>query len=106
MAITTVTSREFNQGISKSKKVCESEPVYATYRGWPTHVFSLLKSAKSLLGQIQLFLIYWQWMIVLVNLKHLGLNRSCYILVFLPCEQLRKIYLDDTCPVKNFLKRQ
>ncbi|HFC29604.1 MAG TPA: type II toxin-antitoxin system Phd/YefM family antitoxin [Oceanospirillales bacterium] len=50
MSITTVTSREFNQDISKSKKVCETGPVYVTNRGQPTHVLLTFEEYQKLVG--------------------------------------------------------
>ncbi len=38
MSITTVTSREFNQDISKAKRKALEGPVFITDRGRPAHV--------------------------------------------------------------------
>lgn len=38
MAITTLTSREFNQDASRAKKAAQSGPVFITDRGRPAHV--------------------------------------------------------------------
>jgi prevent-host-death family protein len=38
MTITTVSSREFNQDVSKIKKATQSGPVFITDRGHPAHV--------------------------------------------------------------------
>jgi len=38
MTITTVTSREFNQDVSKIKKAAQNGPVFITDRGHPAHV--------------------------------------------------------------------
>jgi len=38
MAITTVSSREFNQNASAAKKAAEHGPVFITDRGRPAHV--------------------------------------------------------------------
>ena len=38
MAITTVSSREFNQNASAAKKAAERGPVFITDRGRPAHV--------------------------------------------------------------------
>ena len=50
MTITTVTSRELNQDISKVKKVCEVGPVYVTNRGEPTHVMMTFAEYQKLIG--------------------------------------------------------
>jgi len=38
MTITTMTSREFNQDVSKAKRVAQSGPVFITDRGRTAHV--------------------------------------------------------------------
>jgi len=38
MAITTLSSREFNQDTSRAKKAAEKGPVFITDRGRPAHV--------------------------------------------------------------------
>jgi len=38
MAITTLSSREFNQDASRAKKAAKSGPVFITDRGRPAHV--------------------------------------------------------------------
>ncbi len=38
MAITTISSREFNQDIGKAKKAAKDGPVIITDRGRPSHV--------------------------------------------------------------------
>ena len=38
MGMTTISSREFNQGASRAKKAALKGPVYITERGRPTHV--------------------------------------------------------------------
>jgi len=53
MTITTVTSRELNQDISKVKKVCEVGPVYVTNRGEPTHVMMTFEEYQKLIGNQQ-----------------------------------------------------
>ncbi len=50
MTITTVTSRELNQDISKVKKVCEEGAVYVTNRGEPTHVMMTFEEYQKLIG--------------------------------------------------------
>lgn len=38
MAITTISSRELNQDISRAKKAAQNGPVFITDRGKPAHV--------------------------------------------------------------------
>lgn len=38
MAVTSVTSREFNQDVSKAKRAATEGPVFITDRGRPAHV--------------------------------------------------------------------
>ena len=38
MPITTLSSREFNQGTSRAKKAAKNGPVFITDRGRPAHV--------------------------------------------------------------------
>ena len=38
MTITTLTSREFNQGASEAKRAANTGPVFITDRGRPAHV--------------------------------------------------------------------
>lgn len=38
MTITTLTSREFNQGASEAKRAANNGPVFITDRGRPAHV--------------------------------------------------------------------
>ena len=38
MTITTLTSREFNQGTSEAKRAAKNGPVFITDRGKPAHV--------------------------------------------------------------------
>lgn len=38
MAITTVSSREFNQYVNEAKKAAKDGPVFITIRGKPSHV--------------------------------------------------------------------
>ncbi len=48
MAITTLSSREFNQDASKAKRAAESGPVIITDRGRPAHVLLTFASYKKL----------------------------------------------------------
>jgi len=38
MSITTISSREFNQDVTKAKRAAQSGPVFITERGNPAHV--------------------------------------------------------------------
>ncbi|HEX4032186.1 MAG TPA: hypothetical protein VHX20_17615 [Terracidiphilus sp.] len=38
MAITTLSSREFNQDVSRAKRAAKKGPVFVTDRGRPSHV--------------------------------------------------------------------
>ena len=56
MSIVTISSREFNQNISKAKKDARNNPVIITDRGKPAHVLlsieqyrQITKSEKNLL---------------------------------------------------------
>lgn len=48
MAITTVTSREFNQDVSKIKRVALNGPVFITDRGHPAHVLLSIQDYQKL----------------------------------------------------------
>lgn len=48
MAITTISSREFNQDVSKVKRASLSGPVFITDRGKPAHVLLTIKDYQSL----------------------------------------------------------
>ena len=48
MTITTVTSREFNQDVSKVKKACLKGPVFITDRGHVAHVLLTIKDYQKL----------------------------------------------------------
>lgn len=48
MSITTFTSREFNQDVSKIKRVAESGPVFITDRGHLAHVLLTIKDYQRL----------------------------------------------------------
>lgn len=51
MAITTMTSREFNQDASRAKRAAESGPVFITDRGRPAHVLLTAEQYQALAGQ-------------------------------------------------------
>lgn len=48
MTITTVTSREFNQDVSKVKKAALNGPVFITDRGHPAHVLLSIEDYQKL----------------------------------------------------------
>jgi prevent-host-death family protein len=48
MTITTVTSREFNQDVSKIKKAALNGPVFITDRGQPAHVLLSIEDYQKL----------------------------------------------------------
>lgn len=51
MAITTLSSREFNQDTSRAKKACSKGPVFITDRGKPAHVLLSIEEYKRISGQ-------------------------------------------------------
>jgi prevent-host-death family protein len=50
MAITTLSSREFNQDTSKAKKAAKLGPVFITDRGRPAHVLLSIDEYQRLTG--------------------------------------------------------
>ncbi len=48
MGITTVSSREFNQDVSKIKRASLKGPVFITDRGRPAHVLLAIKDYQKL----------------------------------------------------------
>jgi len=48
MTITTVSSREFNQDVSKIKRASLNGPVFITDRGHPSHVLLAIKDYQKL----------------------------------------------------------
>ena len=48
MTITTVTSREFNQDVSKIKRAAMNGPVFITDRGHPAHVLLSIEDYQKL----------------------------------------------------------
>ena len=51
MAITTLTSREFNQDTSRAKKASSRGPVFITDRGKPAHVLLSIEEYQRLSGK-------------------------------------------------------
>jgi prevent-host-death family protein len=50
MAITTLSSREFNQDTSRAKKAASNGPVFITDRGKPAHVLLSMEEYQRLSG--------------------------------------------------------
>jgi prevent-host-death family protein len=50
MAVTTLTSREFNQDTNKAKKAARRGPVLITNRGRPEHVLMTFEDYEKLTG--------------------------------------------------------
>ncbi len=48
MPITTITSREFNQDVSKVKRAALKGPVFITDRGHPAHVLLTIQDYQKL----------------------------------------------------------
>ena len=51
MSITTISSRAFNQDVSKAKKAATSGPVFITDRGHPAHVLLTMDAYQQITGQ-------------------------------------------------------
>ena len=51
MTITTLTSREFNQGASEAKRAAKNGPVFITDRGRPAHVLLSFEDYQRLINQ-------------------------------------------------------
>ncbi len=50
MAITTLSSREFNQDTSRAKKAASEGPVFITDRGKPAHVLLSIEEYQRITG--------------------------------------------------------
>jgi prevent-host-death family protein len=50
MAVTTLTSREFNQDTSRAKNAARRGPVFITDRGRPAHVLMTIEDYRRLAG--------------------------------------------------------
>ncbi|MEO0771281.1 MAG: type II toxin-antitoxin system Phd/YefM family antitoxin [Cyanobacteria bacterium J06649_4] len=46
----SISSREFNQDVSKAKRAAEKGPVFITDRGTPAHVLLTIEAYHKLLG--------------------------------------------------------
>jgi len=53
MSRTTISSREFNQDVSKAKRNTEKGPVYITDRGQVSHVLLTIEAYQKLTGSQQ-----------------------------------------------------
>ena len=51
MAITTLSSREFNQDTSRAKKAASKGPVFITDRGKPAHVLLSIEEYQRITGR-------------------------------------------------------
>ena len=51
MAITTLSSRELNQDVSRAKKAAKNGPVFITDRGKPAHVLLSIEEYQRLTKQ-------------------------------------------------------
>lgn len=51
MTITTLSSRELNQNVTRAKKATKSGPVFITDRGKPAHVLMTFNDYQKLTGQ-------------------------------------------------------
>ena len=51
MAMTTITSRMFNQDASGAKRAAQNGPVFITDRGRPAHVLLSIEAYRRLTGQ-------------------------------------------------------
>lgn len=50
MTITTLSSREFNQGTSEAKRAANNGPVFITDRGRPAHVLMSIAQYRRMIG--------------------------------------------------------
>jgi prevent-host-death family protein len=53
MAITTLSSREFNQDASRAKRAAKKGPVFITDRGRPAHVLLTIEEYQKIAGKQQ-----------------------------------------------------
>ena len=51
MAITTLSSREFNQNRARAKRAASKGPVFITDRGRPSHVFLTIEQYNNMSGK-------------------------------------------------------
>lgn len=50
MTITSISSREFNQGVSEAKRAANNGPVFITDRGRPAHVLMSIELYQRITG--------------------------------------------------------
>ena len=53
MSITTVSSREFNQDVSKAKRAASNGPVFITDRGHPAHVLLTIEEYQQITDKME-----------------------------------------------------
>lgn len=51
MAVTTITSREFNQNVTRAKRATQQGPVFITDRGKPAHVLLSIEEYRQLTAE-------------------------------------------------------
>lgn len=51
MAITTFSSREFNQDVGRAKRAAKKGPVFVTDRGQPSHVLLTIEQYRTIAGK-------------------------------------------------------
>jgi prevent-host-death family protein len=51
MAITTVSSRDFNQDVGRAKKAAKRGPVFITDRGQPAYVLLTIEEYRKITGK-------------------------------------------------------
>jgi prevent-host-death family protein len=51
VAITTLSSREFNQDVGKAKRAAKKGPVFVTDRGRPSHVLLTIQEYQAITGK-------------------------------------------------------
>jgi prevent-host-death family protein len=51
VAITTLSSREFNQDVSRAKRAAKKGPVFVTDRGRPSHVLLSIEAYRAITGK-------------------------------------------------------
>jgi prevent-host-death family protein len=51
MAITTISSREFNQDVGRAKRAAKRGPVIVTDRGKPAHVLLTIEEYRKITGK-------------------------------------------------------
>ena len=51
MAVTTLSSREFNQDVGRAKRAAKKGPVFVTDRGRPSHVLLTIQEYQAITGK-------------------------------------------------------